>query len=168
MPRATKGIDKYIYKTLDKIVPFFCKNNIHPNIITLLNILNGLLLYNNLKNCNKKNILIFQIILYYIFDCLDGEVARQCNKQSKLGGYLDTISDILSISIILMYLISKFLLKHFNYFKSNYIFLVNIILTLVGYELIDLETHESKNKIYTKLSNNIFLVVLLVTYLVTK
>tara|TARA_Y100000590_G_scaffold127147_1_gene145365 strand:- start:5186 stop:5701 length:516 start_codon:yes stop_codon:yes gene_type:complete len=171
MPRPTSGTDVYIYKLLDNIVPFFCKNNIHPNIITLCNLLFTLFLYNNLKYCNKKkNIIIFQITLYIIIDCLDGEVARQCNKQSTLGGYLDIICDLIFYSVIIIYLISKYMIKNFNYFKPNYIiycFILNIF--IVNY-ISDLETHVFNNnfKYLEILTKNCILVNIFISYLVTK
>ena len=108
MPRPDKGVDVYLYKLIDHITPFCCKNNIHPNLITILNIINSVFIYCNLHCISeRRNIIIFQIILHLYLDSLDGEVARVCNKQSKLGGYLDTIGDLYFTSIMLLFFLKK-------------------------------------------------------------
>lgn len=108
MPRPETGTDVYVYNTLDKVVPTFCKYNIHPNVITIGSILSNKLLFEALKNIPKNKTLIFALMLSHgILDCLDGEVARKCNKYSKLGSRLDFWNDQLFMSIVLILLISK-------------------------------------------------------------
>ena len=168
MPRTTKGTDKYIYILLDKITPLCCKYNIHPNIITLSNIINSIFLFINIKCYNNKKIIIIQMILYYIFDCLDGEVARKCNKQSKLGGYLDTISDMLFFAIILNYFIYKFILKDSKYFNFKYIILFYLILFSIFDKYYNLETHtQTNNKLILEyMYNNCIIMLIIASYLV--
>ena len=118
MPRPDKGVDIYLYKLIDHITPFCCKNNIHPNLITILNIINSVFIYCNLQCISeRRNIIIFQIILHLYLDSLDGEVARVCNKQSKLGGYLDTIGDLYFTSIMLLFFLKKY--TQYDYYNHN-------------------------------------------------
>lgn len=170
MPRSKTGLDKYIYCLLDNYIPFFCKKNIHPNYITILNIINASYIFYNLKySKNNKTFVYIQIILYYIFDCLDGEIARQCNKQSKLGGYLDSTSDLLFTSIIFTYLICKFLLqKNYNYFDIYYIVVFYILFTIISIYNIDLKTHECKNSYSTYIHNNLPAIYLITIFLINK
>lgn len=95
MPRATEGFDVHIYKLLDPIVPFFCKLNIHPNIVTLFALALNLFVFKN-----NPSVLLALFIL--LLDFLDGEVARQCKKSSKIGSVLDSINDAVFNAIILL------------------------------------------------------------------
>tara|TARA_R110002072_G_scaffold280876_1_gene443331 strand:+ start:19452 stop:19925 length:474 start_codon:yes stop_codon:yes gene_type:complete len=100
MPRPTEGTEVYVYNALDYVVPFFCKYNIHPNVITGIAFLLNFLLLSNISPVNKMVVVIISRIL----DSLDGEVARKCDKQSTFGSYLDSISDIVFSVIILMFI----------------------------------------------------------------
>ena len=101
MPRPETGTDTYVYNELDKLVPTFCKYNIHPNVITIVSLLSNKVLFEALKNISKNKTLIFALMLSHgILDCLDGEVARGCKKYSKLGSFLDEFNDTLFYSII--------------------------------------------------------------------
>ena len=42
------------------------------------------------------------IFLRMSLDCLDGAVARSCNKHSKLGAILDTVDDTATMSVLLV------------------------------------------------------------------
>ena len=93
MPRPTEGFDVHIYKLLDPIVPFFCKLNIHPNVVTLFALALNLFVFKN-----NPSILLALFIL--LLDFLDGEVARQCKKSSKTGAVIDSINDSIFMAII--------------------------------------------------------------------
>ena len=93
MPRPTEGFDVHIYKMLDPIVPFFCKLNIHPNVVTLFALAPNLFVFKN-----NPSILLALFIL--LLDFLDGEVARQCKKSSKTGAVIDSINDSIFMAII--------------------------------------------------------------------
>ena len=115
MPEHDIGYDRYVYKHINCVIPFFCKHNIHPNIITIFGIFLNIIIYLILKedNINIFNLSVILIFRFYI-DALDGEVARQCNKKSKLGGLLDVHSDMIEMSILLCYI-----LKVFNIIELN-------------------------------------------------
>ena len=82
---------------------------IHPNFITLSNFI---LVYFLLKNFLKKErtyIAIILILINRIIDLLDGSVARNCNKQSKIGAVIDMMCDhTLMIGILIIYLIKTY------------------------------------------------------------
>jgi phosphatidylglycerophosphate synthase len=95
MPRATEGFDVHIYKLIDPVVPFFCKLNIHPNVVTLFALALNLFVF-------KNNPSIFLALFILLLDFLDGEVARQCKKTGKIGSVLDSINDALFNAIIMI------------------------------------------------------------------
>ena len=100
MPRPETGSDVFVYKALDKIVPFLCKHNVHPNYITLVGFLTNFLLLSNIAPSHKVLVLVINRIL----DCLDGEVARKCDMKSKFGSYLDAVSDSFTATIAVVVL----------------------------------------------------------------
>lgn len=167
MPRPSYGIDVCIYDIIDIITPLCCKYNIHPNIITLTSIINNLILFYFLKN-KKKIIFInyIQILLHYFFDCLDGEIARKCKKQTVIGGYLDTICDNLFTSIIFIYLLCKYYFKNKEFFNLKNIFFTSIIVLFIQSKLLNLETHKLKSKTIEKIHNNLFLFYLNIIILI--
>ena len=165
MPRPTKGLDTHIYDLLDYTIPFCKKYNIHPNTITIINIINSVFLYYNLKCFKNNNLIICQIILHLLLDCLDGEVARQCNKQSKLGGYLDSFGDIYFISIILLYILKKYF--KYNYFNNKLNVLFTCIpLYYISCQVMTQDTHESKKYLFEfLLQENLIIIFLIVIIL---
>jgi len=153
MPRYNKGIDKYLYCIIDNFIPFFCNYNIHPNIITLIGIiLNYFLFYYLSKNNKLYSILL--IIVHCILDSLDGEIARKCNKQSDIGGILDSISDVLFMSIIFLYYLSKYSDKVlFTKLNVVILFLFIIFINQITSSY-DIKTHQASTKIGQFLSEN--------------
>ena len=99
MPRPTQGTDVHVYNFIDHLTPFFCRNNIHPNVVTLFGTaLNFLVLSPRLTPVQK----IAVVVSVRFLDCLDGQIARQCKKSSTLGSYLDTAMDVTALATILM------------------------------------------------------------------
>ena len=47
-----------------------------------------------IRNKQIYNVL-FLILFRHFIDCLDGQVARKCNKVSEFGNYLDIFTDML-------------------------------------------------------------------------
>lgn len=163
---------KIMYDPMKKyITPFFCKYNIHPNYVTIFAMLLNIVLYYKLKNyynLNLKNDKIFIIILIYIMeflDCLDGSIARNCNKYSELGGFLDITNDNIRLAI----LISYGLLKYFNYkvFNFYFIYIIFFILFLFEYTCeFDFASHKSKSTILTLTRDNSILLYVIITLLI--
>lgn len=77
----------------------FCEN-IHPNVITIINFILGFSIIYYLYCCNlnltinMKYLIVFLIILRVFLDALDGTIARMYKKESEFGRYLDISSDI--------------------------------------------------------------------------
>jgi phosphatidylglycerophosphate synthase len=97
--------------------------HIHPNVITFFGIFINVLIYYSL-DLKFLVPLLFLLFLRYLTDCLDGAVARMYKKASKLGGYLDTISDHMLIFIVSLFV--------FEVFSFDYYILFSIILTLIS------------------------------------
>jgi len=86
----------YLLKYIQKYIPKY----ILPNFITIINfILINTLFYNKLYT--NINYLTLILIIYWLFDNLDGIHARKTNQTSKLGEILDHCFD--SIIIIFIY-----------------------------------------------------------------
>jgi len=168
MPRPETGTDVYIYKALDKIVPTFCKYNIHPNVITIASLLSNKVLFEALKNIPKNKKLIFALMLSHgILDCLDGEVARGCNKYSKLGSRLDYINDQLFMSIILAFLISR---------KCNMKYSIKNIIIMTGllsafhtvFSNFNIDDHSMDSPLANFIHDNSVLMICIVFYILVK
>ena len=138
MPRPDAGSDVYIYNALDFIVPTFCKFNIHPNAVTGINILLSGIFYRQININDKNFFIIFSLIVgRTILDCLDGEVARQCDKRSTFGSHIDTLSDFIFMSIFFTYMLPID-------FKIKNILFLGILFYILANKLFkfDSSTHE--------------------------
>ncbi|MCX7679638.1 MAG: CDP-alcohol phosphatidyltransferase family protein [Spirochaetes bacterium] len=96
-----RNINKAISLPISRMLS---KTRIHPNILTVVNMLIGfssaIFISYNTHLCIALGGLFFQ--LASIFDGVDGEVAKLTLKVSRLGGWLDTISDNGSLILFLM------------------------------------------------------------------
>ncbi|MEO0128834.1 MAG: CDP-alcohol phosphatidyltransferase family protein [candidate division WOR-3 bacterium] len=85
---------KAIYKKvfLLPIVKLLIKLNIAPNVITILSLIIAVLAFFAYKN---GAFWLGGIILFFssILDTFDGEIARQTNRVTKFGGFLDSTLD---------------------------------------------------------------------------
>jgi phosphatidylglycerophosphate synthase len=84
------SLDDYIVDRECLLSPF---RKVHPNFITVAGLISNILIIFLLIKGYIYLASLFLIIKFFC-DTLDGQVARKYNKTSKLGGYLDTISDI--------------------------------------------------------------------------
>jgi len=146
---------------------------IHPNIITISGLLINFYIY-KLLNSNNINIYLLIISLFYrwLADVLDGAVAREYNKLSKLGHNLDTLSDILLVIIIFNYILENIL--GFSFFISSSIISILLVYLMSSYNVLDTHDDLKKNKkdnfigsIIAFLTNNSYLyfIIVLVLYL---
>lgn len=112
-------IDYYIYNKVDVIIPYFHKWGFTPNMITTLSFVTALIslyLFNN-------DYYLYSGILWginFIFDCMDGHMARKYNMVSTFGDIYDHITDWITV-LLLLYLM---------YNKKRYI-LITIILIFI-------------------------------------
>lgn len=80
--------DKPIYNILKSLAPSLCF--INPTHVTLLNgLLSGVIVHRILQKQDFIGLFILRVVL----DMLDGTIARECNKMTEFGGYLDMIID---------------------------------------------------------------------------
>ena len=92
-------IDNFLYVLIEKVAPTFHKYGFSPNMITTLgNIATVFSVYTLYKQYYLISALFF--ILSYMFDCLDGYVARTYNLVTEFGDYYDHISDATKITVI--------------------------------------------------------------------
>jgi phosphatidylglycerophosphate synthase len=155
-PHLDNPIESSILDFGDWILPFLKKTNHTPNILTTYSFILGLL---SLYYLYQRNIHIFATLYFlsFVFDCLDGHMARLYNMYSKFGDFYDHFTDFIvgfgliiilfknyrkniSIYVIIFYLIMLFLMNlHVGcqqmYFKNN-------------------QTHSESLDIYTKLCIN--------------
>jgi len=90
------GFDKvFFYPLIYKLVPFL--SWVHPNIITLIGIYFKYLAIIQLGEGRYDDYNMIILCTYMlgerICDCLDGEIAREYNKETMIGHYLDKIGD---------------------------------------------------------------------------
>ena len=93
------SVDLAVYRhILNPLSKKLC--HIHPNWITLLGtFLNIPIAINLIKGGNIYTFILFGFIKIFL-DCMDGAMARTCNRTTKLGAFLDIFSD--SITVILV------------------------------------------------------------------
>jgi phosphatidylglycerophosphate synthase len=132
-------IDNILYH----IVPYisdFCGSRTHPNTITLISTIIGLVAVYFLYH--RKNIIVFTLlyILYYILDIVDGYHARKFNKCSIVGDYFDHIRDTIIIGLVL-FITLKRLYKNKDY---NIIILVVISFFMFQIHMSCQELHVKK------------------------
>lgn len=106
-----------------------CRTRIHPNYLTVINMIVGLLsgvfLLMNTYFYIALGGFFFQLAA--VMDGVDGEVAKFTLKVSKLGGWLDTLSDNLTL---LLFLSAASYLYYLN--SSGVLPLLFIALTFIG------------------------------------
>ena len=106
---------------------------------------------------------MIMLVISVILDCLDGSVARKCNKQSNFGSYLDHVLDMVQWSMFI-----------YLYFKQKYsfilIFFILNMFALCSYIIfnIDTETHKTNNNIYNLMYDNYFIVNVIAGILLIK
>lgn len=66
--------------------------DIHPNYITIFGFFLNFIIFDKIEKNEIATANLF-IILRYLCDEFDGGIARKFNKQTKLSGFLDTVSD---------------------------------------------------------------------------
>ncbi len=124
----------YIAKKINKRISIpvsliLSKTRVHPNYLTIFNMIIGFFsaffLFQNTYGYIVLGGFLFQ--LASIFDGVDGEVAKFTFKVSKLGGWLDTISDN---GTLLLFLIAISYLFFINF--SGHLAIVIIVIMFLG------------------------------------
>ena len=122
-PFGNIALDNLIYNSyFDKKI---C--NISPNEVTILGfILTIIIVYVFFYN-TSVTLLVFLLKLRTLCDIYDGLIARKCNKTTKIGKYLDILSDTLLSLIILTITFFKINSK-FIYIKFFILILISIFI----------------------------------------
>ena len=100
-------IDDKTIELCDSLVETCYKNNITPNLITMIRIIISFFtLYNLFFTCDYI-IPIFGTIIFYFMDCLEGHLARSTDQVTIFGDYLDHYADMFYYLLILIFMIFK-------------------------------------------------------------
>jgi phosphatidylglycerophosphate synthase len=121
-------LDNIIINFCDVIAPFFKKLHFTPNGITTLSLIFGLLSIISLYYGHVVLCVIFYFISY-IFDTLDGFMARKYNMVTRFGDIYDHIKDwtvFLLLTIVFIYR-NKNKLTGFKWFIIIFIFIIFMI-----------------------------------------
>ena len=114
------------------------------------------------------------LFLRFLADCLDGAVARKYKKTSKIGHLLDTVSDIIFVTIAIVTTILKYNLHHKLNIDIKYAITIILVLlfSFIRYYNI-FESHnlikeaDTSNIIISFIVNNTYLAFLLYFYVIT-
>ena len=159
MPEPINGTDVYTYKYLaNPLAKKICFVN--PNTITILNmLLTPVIMYGILYNWDTQTMVLL-VLLRQFNDCLDGAVARKCNKSSKLGADLDKYGDY--IFFICMNLTILYML-----FKNDNLYKYHAIIIILLYTILDINnSHFLINIIHPVVAENYVLSGGIITYLI--
>tara|TARA_E500000178_G_C16988495_1_gene739576 strand:- start:940 stop:1521 length:582 start_codon:yes stop_codon:yes gene_type:complete len=98
-------VDNLIYKIVEFVAPTLYEYGFTPNILTTLGNIFTLAFAYFMLNYHFRLAALFYL-LSYIFDCLDGYVARSYKMTTQFGDWYDHISDTIR-TIILFYTLLK-------------------------------------------------------------
>lgn len=106
-PKFENPFDNKIIDLCDSLVILCYKNNITPNLITIIRIIISFFsLYYLFFTCNSF-IPIIGTGVFYFMDCLDGHLARSTDQVTVFGDYLDHFGDLFYYFSILVFMINK-------------------------------------------------------------
>lgn len=86
--------DILLYTIIEPLSNFFRELNFTPNMLTTISSIFGILSFYFLYK-KKEGLFVGSLILYYLFDCLDGYYARKYGMCSKFGDYYDHVKDLI-------------------------------------------------------------------------
>lgn len=117
--------DNLIYKIVEYVAPTLYEYGFTPNILTTIGNINTLIFLYFMLNYQFQ-LAAFFFLLSYIFDCLDGYIARLYNMESKFGDWYDHISD-LTKTLLLFYTLLT-INKKWGIYALIIIFIFSILL----------------------------------------
>lgn len=122
--RLENPIDNVIYYIIEYVAPTFYELGFTPNMITTMgNICTLIFIYYFLKKEFTLSAVFF--FFSYVFDCLDGYIARSYNMVSEFGDYYDHISDGLkTLAFVILLIITNKRLALFYLPISTLIFIL--------------------------------------------
>ena len=93
-------LDNYVYILVEFLAPYCYLLHMTPNFITTLSIITGVLSAYFVFTYNFGLSAIFYF-LAYLFDCLDGYVARKYKMVTKFGDIYDHFGDIIKVILLI-------------------------------------------------------------------
>ena len=139
-------MDYYVFFPIgDILLPILYKLGITPNMVTLISTICPVssISYLNMKKPNFKKFAILYVLGYF-FDCIDGRLARKYNQGSTFGMLFDSVSDIVTNSLlILTYVFNFYKQKNFKYILPALIVISHRI--SVNYGIMEAEECYKKN-----------------------
>jgi len=143
-PEFENPLDDTLLDICEELVPYCVKYKISPNFITIFRTILGIFTLYYFNFTSDWFFPIIGTIIFYLFDCLDGHLARSTNQVSILGDYLDHYADISFFILLMVIMINK------TY--SNKIVLLIIILIITYLSSVHLGLQQ---KVYKKIKNEI-------------
>lgn len=118
-------IDVLLEKLYSPMIPFLHRIGVTPNMLTTLSLICGVLSASFIfQGKPKQGAILF--LLNYLFDCMDGHMARRFKMESKFGDWYDHISDWVTALII-----GYALIKNNNYKPLTNVKILFVLLFLI-------------------------------------
>ncbi len=143
-PEFENPIDDVLLDICEELVPYCVKYNITPNFITVFRAILGVFTLYYFNSTSDLLIPITGTIIFYLFDCLDGHLARASNQVSILGDYLDHYADISFYIVLMVIMINK------TYSKKIPVLIIILIFSYLACIHLGLQ-----QKVYKKIKNEI-------------
>ena len=126
-PIGTYNTDRFIYTLTNLVSPTLCF--VDPNLVSVFSFLMVFPILHNFHNGRPSYELVVLSIIKQFLDCLDGSIARNCNKSTAFGAKLDIVMDILSflvLSVYVLWCISKQSSCTSTYLKGIFVLVVSM------------------------------------------
>lgn len=137
IPREYENpFDDQLLLLCDKLADICKKYNISANQVTLFRFYFIFVIYHYLFNTNDYIIPIIFSFLFYLFDCLDGHLARKTNSITVLGDLLDHIIDLIFFILITYFI-----------YKNKYYKLLGLVFVSAYLSCVHLGIQQKNNKI---------------------
>ena len=120
-------VDNALSKLYAPIIPFLRNAGVTPNMITTLSMVSGLYSAKLIMDKEPRKAAFF-FLLNYIFDCMDGYMARKYKMESKFGDWYDHVTDWITMAAILVTLIK---VNKYS-FKSSWFYVLMFLMILVN------------------------------------
>jgi len=124
-------VDNIFYSICEKIAPIFYKFKISPNMITTISLFFKCLTVYYFYYNNFVNFSIFYFI-QYLFDCLDGTVARKYKQYSKYGELYDHTCDSVYMAALVYLTYDKYKFRN----EYNMYYAVVLLLTIYRFSCV--------------------------------
>lgn len=126
----------FLCRVLSPMVSIPCiRRGVHPNTITLLMIISGLLggVLFLMPSLFCKTIACLFYYMWFIFDCSDGEVARFTNTFSKYGKQLDWVAHMVCHPLLILAIFISFVQNNANnIYQLSVVSILFVSIELIG------------------------------------